>query len=425
MSKDNALNNANEIVVKNSLGNELLLMKCHEIERSKDKKYNEVMISNFSLISGNLTQAGLQVANQSQTLSQIVKQAPNGLFTATTDPVNLSKFANGTTTTMVRDSSKRLAGHAGFEELELLNTINPAILLSAGMQVMSAVSGTYYLYKINSQLTDMDVKLEELLQIHHDENIGRLVAARKALSEIADREFVDYVDINTIRNFRIAADEIHEEYMYRLKREGNELMSAKDEKQEKQKLDKINFSMTIAFEANKLSLFSQLIEIAIRMKIGGQTELIRDLSKQLQNNYENSFYHNIEKEVEKIFSRWLKKGKDELVSQARAYKKAKGGIFKINPFGGWGILGELAVNGAGVLCSKVRLSNAEKKVVMKSDALCSTKKNMKQNKENDNIDFIIKEMLAIPTQQREILLVVDEESKNKRVFIPAESCPHD
>lgn len=137
----------NEIVIFNPIGDELYLEKVTDDKLRAKKKYREVFVSDLSLMTGNVSQTALQVANQGMTLAQIAKQAPNGLFTATANPANLSKFANGTTSTMVRDSSGRLTEHAGFADIGLSASLNPAIILSAGMQVMSAISGTYYLHK--------------------------------------------------------------------------------------------------------------------------------------------------------------------------------------------------------------------------------------------------------------------------------------
>ena len=323
MSEDKILNNSNEvneIVLSNPIGGELSLKKVTNDKLEAKKKYKEVFVSDLSLMTGNVSQTALQVANQGMTLAQIAKQAPNGLFTATANPANLSKFANGTTSTMVRDASNHLVEHAGFANVGLSTSVNPAIILSAGMQVMSAVSGTYYLHKINAQITDMDAKLEELLNIHHDANIGRLIAARKGLSEIANREFVDATDVSAIRNYKKTADEIYEEYMHRLKRQENELNLKIDPKVEEKKLRDINFTMTIAFEANKLSLYAELIEIGTRMKIGDPIEIINALTRQLEQNYSNSFYHNVESEVEKIYSMRRQRSSNELADKKKKEK---------------------------------------------------------------------------------------------------------
>lgn len=364
MSENKMLNNSNEIneiVVSSPIGGELSLEKVTDDKLGAKKKYKEVFVTDLSLMTGNVSQTALQVANQGMTLAQIAKQAPNGLFAATTNPANLSKFANGTTSTMVRDTSGRLVEHAGFAGVGLSASVNPAIILSAGMQVMSAVSGTYYLEKINAQIKDIDAKLEELLNIHHDTNIGRLIAARNGLSEIANREFVDTTDLSAIRNYKVTTDEIHEEYIYRLKRQGKE----------EQKLSDIDF--TIAFEASKLSLFAELIEIGTRMKIGGQIDIINGLTSQLKQNYVNSFYHSYESEVEKIYSMIEQRSINELVNKNKKFEKSLEKLTD-NSSTGWGILAEIGIKSVVAGKSKFDVNKAKEKVDSERNKLSTVKK---------------------------------------------------
>ena len=422
MSEDKILNNSNEIneiVVSNPIGGELSLKKVTDDNLEAKKKYKEVFVSDLSLMTGNVSQTALQVANQGMTLAQIAKQAPNGLFTATANPANLSKFANGTTSTMVRDASNHLVEHAGFANVGLSASVNPAIILSAGMQVMSAVSGTYYLHKINAQITDMDAKLEELLNIHHDTNIGRLVAARKGLSEIANREFVDATDLSAIRDYKKTADEIHEEYTYRLKRQEKELNLKIDPKVEEKKLLDINFTMTIAFEANKLSLFAELIEIGTRMKIGHPTEIINGLTRQLKQNYDNSFYYNIETEAEKIYSIRQQQSNNELADKKKKHEKSLDKLTEMYILTGWGILAEFGIKGGFVIRSKSNVNKAQGKVVLENKNLNNVKKDMQQNKESDGIDNIIEEVIELQYKETEILYILTENNK-QRVFVPIE-----
>ncbi|MEK3806104.1 hypothetical protein MHB63_05865 [Bacillus sp. FSL H8-0547] len=407
MSENKMLNNSNEIneiVVSSPIGGELSLEKVTDDKLGAKKKYKEVFVTDLSLMTGNVSQTALQVANQGMTLAQIAKQAPNGLFAATTNPANLSKFANGTTSTMVRDTSGRLVEHAGFAGVGLSASVNPAIILSAGMQVMSAVSGTYYLEKINAQIKDIDAKLEELLNIHHDTNIGRLIAARNGLSEIANREFVDTTDLSAIRNYKVTTDEIHEEYIYRLKRQGKE----------EQKLSDIDF--TIAFEASKLSLFAELIEIGTRMKIGGQIDIINGLTSQLKQNYVNSFYHSYESEVEKIYSMIEQRSINELVNKNKKFEKSLEKLTD-NSSTGWGILAEIGIKSVVAGKSKFDVNKAKEKVDSERNKLSTVKKGIKQNKESDGIDKIIDEVVEIPFKEIEILYIPNENNK-QRIFVP-------
>ncbi|WP_273125255.1 hypothetical protein [Bacillus weihaiensis] len=424
MSEDKMLNNSNEIneiVVSSSMGGELSFEKVTDDKLEAKKKYKEAFVSDLSLMTGNVSQSALQFANKGMTLAQIAKQAPNGLFTATANPANLSKFANGTTTTMVRDTSGHLVEHAGFADFGLSASVNPAIILSAGMQAMSVVSGTYYLHKINAQIKDMVVKLEKLLDYHHDTNIGRLIAARKGLDKIINRNFVDTTDLSAIRNYKKTAEEIHEEYMYRLKREERELNLENKLKAEGEKLKDIHFTMMIALEADKLSLFAELIEIGTRMKIGGQIEIINGLTRQLKQNYANSFYHNFESEVEKTYSMRQQTSSNELVDKRKNLEKSLGELKNNNniytdrgPF-----IIEKFINLGGAIKNIRDVNKAKEKVELENKNLSKLKKDMKLYKESDGIHNIIDEVVELPFKETEILYIPAENNK-LRVFVPVE-----
>ncbi|OLS37738.1 hypothetical protein [Bacillus sp. MRMR6] len=414
MSEDKMINNSNKInviVLSNPIGGELSLVKVTDDKLETKKKYKEVLVSDWSLMTGDISQSAFQVANQGMTLAQIAKKAPNGLFTATANPANLSKFANGTTTTMVRDASGRLVEHAGFADIGLSASVNPAIILSAGMQGMSAVSGTYYLHKIYTQIKDVDVKLEKLLNIHHDTSIGRLNAARNGLSEIANRKFVDTTDLSAIRSYKKTADEIYEEYKYRLKRQGSE----------EKELSDIDFTIAIAFEANKLSLVAELIEIGKRMKIGGQIEIINELTRQLKQNYANSFYHNFELEVEKTYAILQQRSSIKLVDKKKRLKKSLDEFTEVRmptargiPF----IIGK-GIKLGGAIKYKIDVNKVKEKVELENNNMSKLIKVLKQYKQRDGIDKVIGGAVELPYKETEILYIPTENNK-QRVFVAFE-----
>lgn len=406
----------NEIVLSNPIGEEFSLRKITGNKFMPGKKYKEVFVSDISLISGSISQTALQVANQGLTLDQIVKQAPGGLFTATVNPARLSKFANGTTSTMVRDASNNLVEHAGFSSIGLSVSVNPAIVLSAGMQAMSAVSGTYYLHKINTQIENIDTKIEKLLNIHHDTNIGRLVAARKGLYEIANREFVDTIDVSSIRKYKETANEIHEEYTYRLKRQVGELDKKNNKKLEEEKHKDIYFTMSIAFEADKLSLYAELIEIGTRMKINGQTEIITGLNLQLKEKYLKSFYHNIDSEVEMIYSIMQQRSSKELNEKNKELEKSLDSFTDISIWTRLGVLPEIGIRMAIAGKAKFDVNKVKAKVELENQSLSSAKTGLKANKESDGIDSIINEIIELEHKEKEILYIPIGNNK-QRIFV--------
>ncbi|MGL4695957.1 hypothetical protein [Enterococcus larvae] len=412
MTEQNDNIDSEKLIISNPIGGELVMNKL--LSSKKKKKFKEVFATEASLIVGNLTQDSLQVANQAMTVAQIAKQAPNGLFIATIDPSKLSKFKNGTFTTMVHGGEKKLE-HFGFTEIAVSGAINPAMVLSAGMQVMSIVSGTYYLNQINSQIHQIDEKLEELIQFHHDENIGKLKATRKGLSEIANRDVVDIADINAIRLYKKTCQEIQEEYSYRLNREVNIFVPEK--KGDEKKLENMNFQITIAFEASKLSLFAELIELGTRMKIGDPIELIESLTVQLEENYKNSLYFNIDQVSDDYYkivqSKYQKEKSDKQKNNNKIDK-----IVKNVPVWGWGVLGKAAVQGVVTMKKNIDISASDKKEEKRKTSLDSLISEAHKNKKIETIDETISEMLQLPYIEREILYIMDD--NRQRVFVSAE-----
>ncbi len=405
-----------EIIIKNPIGEELPLSLIDNQLFFKNQKYKEVFVSESSLIYGGVAESILQVANHSMTLSNIAKHSPNGLFTATVDPTQLSKFKNGSVTTMVRDASGKVESHAGFTEVGLSNTLNPAMALSAGMQIMSLISGTYYLHKINIQLAAIDHKLEELVQIHHDENIGKLIAARKGLSEISEREFVDQADLYAIRSYKKTVNEIQEEYSFSLHRKKEELLSMKEIDQ--LKIEDINFYMSVIFESSKISLLSEVIEIGTRMKIGGQSEIIESLTKQLEKNYKNSFYFNSDVEFENLFSKIKSKIMDKKNKQKQNSDKIDELMCKVAPTNIGLFATKLTAKGIILLKDNIDHTVANKKINNHRETYDAIKTKIEEDKMNETIGETISEVLDLPYKKVEILYVPDNEKQ--RIFVPVQ-----
>lgn len=414
MSADKTLYNFNEIseiILTDPICGELSLEKVTDDKLEEKKKYQEVFISDLSLMTGIVSQTAMQVANQSMTLSQIANQAPNGLFAATANPANLSKFANGTTTTMLRDTSGHLIEHAGFVEVRLRASLNPAIILSVGMQAVLAISGTYYVHEIDTQIKALNAKLEEILKMEHDTDIGRLIAIRKGLYEIADRESINTTDLTAIRTYKSTASEIHEKFMFRSKRIESELDSKIGEKNEEQRLQYINLRMKIALEANKLALYAELVEIGSRIKIGDQLETINALIKQLKLNYANSFYHNSDLEIEKIYSERLQRINNELVEKN---KELESSLEEFNALynKGWGQIRP----GIEMVNTLWNSNKAKGKRKLEKKYLSTLKTDIEQHKESDRIDNMIDKIVKLPHKETEILYVPIGNNK-QRLFV--------
>lgn len=311
----NDLSKFTDIVLKNSLGQEISFTRPNELT---EMKYQEVIISEATKIGGHLVQGAMPVLGNASTLAEIAKKAPNGLFTATVDPSILSKFTDGTTTTMVRDTTNNLTGHAGFQQVGNISKTNPLLAVNVGMQAMAAVSGQYYLHQIFDQLDGINSNLEKLIEFHHDEKIGILLNAKNRLSEIIQRENVDESDIQEIRDLRNKIGEVFQEYKIRLDRDHGDVIKFKPKAllvenrvgEYSKKIDEISFTFQVCFEADRLSMQAELAEIAVRMKLNYEDSMLEELHHQLKHNYENSCSILIDENIKEIFEPINSKAKE-------------------------------------------------------------------------------------------------------------------
>lgn len=321
----NELTEITEIILQNGIGEEIAFKRPHELS---EKRYYEVSLTKGSKLGVDLFNAATPVIEQAHTIAELKKRAPNGLFTATEDPSKLSRMANKTYTTMVRDSDNNLVRHAGYEKIDELGKQGLMSSVSVGMQAMAAVSGQYYLHEIYSQLEDLGSKLDKLIEFHHDEKTAILKNTKIRLEEIVKRNNVEMNDIDEIRILRNGVREVFQEYHTRLNREVEEVSKYKSssffvKKRVKEYLDlinDINFSIQVCYESDKLSTQGELAEIAVRMKLNCQDPMLVDLYSQLNQNILNGFSVNINEHIADLFSpinlnaeNIVKKGKDLLV----------------------------------------------------------------------------------------------------------------
>lgn len=328
----NKLTKATEMFLKDSLGNELIF-KRPDLQNKLQKKYREVSISNANQISGHIVNSAMPFLQQAITLRQIAKAAPNGLYTTLVDPEKLSKFMDGSYTTMIRNAENELAGHQGFVPVADLVKANPIMVLNAGMQAMAMVSGQYYLHQINSQLESISEKLDELINYHHDEKIGLLLTVKDRLLKIVSKQYVDEHDIEEVRRLLKDTSNVYEEYHFRLDRKikdlsdfeskawwGKNRITALEEK-----IKEINFTVKVVYEAEQLCLQAECTEIAIRMKLGNKMEKIQELMKQMEEHYDNSFYAKVDTFNDKykriVIERYKKLGEKYLLKHPERLKQ--------------------------------------------------------------------------------------------------------
>ena len=265
-------------------------------EELQNKKFYKVDLSEKNFVNGQFLNLGLNISKKSITFSELSKKAPNGLFTASTNIENLTQFKDGSFSTMVRDANGQIQQHAGFVEVKGIGGVNIADLVSVGMQAMSFASGMYYLHEINMQLNALNGKMDELMRVRDDEQIGILKSINKIIIEISNKEEVSDLDLAQLQRQREKASEIFEARFEIYKRRRKENLNSL-KKIEKSILE-INKDTYILYQANRLELSAQLIEIFLYMKKNNVSErYIKQQLKQFKSNYNNSFISTLPEEI--------------------------------------------------------------------------------------------------------------------------------
>lgn len=112
-------------------------------------------------------------------LSPILLSSQNGLFTATVNPGQLTKFSDVTFSTMLQNEKGEIIGHAGFKSVSK-NVFAPIIIF----QGLALITGQYYLHGISKQLESINSKLDKLLKIHKAEVIAKIQNAIKLIEKL-------------------------------------------------------------------------------------------------------------------------------------------------------------------------------------------------------------------------------------------------
>ena len=264
-------------------------------EELQSKKYYKVDLSEIDFATGQLLNLGLNQGRELLTFSELAKKAPNGLFTASTSVDNLTQFKDGSYSTMVRDANGQIQQHAGFVEVKGLGGVNIANLVSVGMQAMSFVSGMYYLHEINTQLNALNGKMDEIMRVRDDEQIGILKSINKIITELSNKTEVSHLDLEQLRRQREKASEIFEARFETYKRRRE--VSLKDRKKIEKTMLEINKDIYILYQANRLDLSAQLIEICLHMKSNYYENYIKQELKHFKSNYNNSFISTLPEEI--------------------------------------------------------------------------------------------------------------------------------
>jgi hypothetical protein len=314
MSTFHVLSEIQAIIINDNLGQELELTRP-DMKALANKKFKEITNNGLS-IGSHTAQGAIPFLAQAQTISEISKVAPNGLFTATAPISELMKFSDGTVGSAVMGNGG-IVGQSGFKEVGLsaISQINPATVIGAGMQAMAAISGQYYMHQISNQLLSIDKKLDKLVNFHHDEKTAILLTIKDRLKDITEKSNVDAADIIGIHNLYTDSGKVFNEYYLRLQRmDIRDVINVKARWVDKPKeiralsdsIDRheIDLSLQICFYANFLYYQCKLAEVATRMKMiknEGQKEIIKEQLEKIRSSYKESFFINAGKKIDEFY----------------------------------------------------------------------------------------------------------------------------
>lgn len=312
-----SLSSVDEIVLQNSLGEELTFSRPSEISNTK---YREVSING----TGNIVQSAGQGAVEIQTLNELSNIAGMELYTS---EVSLEELLKNYTYTDGKIASVQfrsadgtgIRSHHGFEVFDSSSVaaIEPLLLTTVAMQGMAIVSGQYYLKQITKSLNKISKDIEELKEIHESNTRGTLRYCRKRLLEIIQMKHCSSTDLNEVRDIAGKAGEIMEQYRDRYESALREVENYKAESlfvdsainDYNSKIAKLRYLLQVCMVADRIVDEARLAEFVIRRKIDVNDPQIEDVFNLMDEHYHNGFNAKIIEESEELTQRIRGKGK--------------------------------------------------------------------------------------------------------------------
>ena len=208
-------------------------------------------------------------------LSSVAAANSNGLFRATVNPTSLTKFGDGTFSTMVH-GSHGIVQNAGYQAASA-SVFAPLIVF----QVMSMVTGQYYLNGITKQLNSIDKKIDKLIQLHQVERLAKIrysVNLIKRLYKIGHPNIEDMLSLKMMEN---ETGIIHEEYIHQLSSLDLDNIKSSEKRMTSSKLEELlskvndasfDFNLNMAITTDEILHLITIIEIILNSRMSDQVE---------------------------------------------------------------------------------------------------------------------------------------------------------
>lgn len=161
-------------------------------------EYKVVSNSGFSCVPSIITSSVIKNLN------------PDGLFRSTVSAGTLMTYADGTISSIVKDGGK-ITSHAGF--LAAGASVFAPIVI---MQVLSMITGQYYMNGIAKQLEAINRQIYQIKKLFINKDIGEISGIYLHLKELMDKTSYSQVDLITISNLRTNIYKLQEQTLCNL-----------------------------------------------------------------------------------------------------------------------------------------------------------------------------------------------------------------
>lgn len=239
-----------------------------------------------------IASAGLQIGVQ--------KWVASGLYKATASPSQLMMYLDGTFSSMLVGANGQIVNHSGFK-LAGSAIIAPAVIF----QMLSFVTGQYYLHGITKQLNAINAKLDHLLKLHAAERKAKLFQAEKSIRKLVSIQHPNVEDLLQLKLVETTIGNLHEEYAWLLSECNPEKLqkieswltsSRVEELTEKIEQEKIFENLQHAILTDELLHVLPLVEILMNARMAQDREQrarrIGELVAQIRGWEERDFYRS-------------------------------------------------------------------------------------------------------------------------------------
>ena len=302
MENQPQINQLDALILRNTVGDELNLMRTQPAELEQGK-YREV------LADGTLGVAGaFASANLTQTVA-MTTDIGQQLFTNAMDPTALMHFNNGGVGTAVKSVGGKIIGHSGFTPVNgitVAGTVsNPAIPLI----MMTTMVVKEQFQEINEKLDVITDKLNAVVDIMHAEKMGQLLTIDERIKAITKQTNISDANLNELATMANDAQNVYHQYKILLDQSDvTDLLKVKgfnDQGRVKAMMQKVAASdymqfFKVAYYADSLSWLVRLTIIASMVKRGEDSAVIEERVNAFKEQYELSFVNNAKTYVEKV-----------------------------------------------------------------------------------------------------------------------------